>query len=188
MTGRSVCVSSVSGVIASVDGAMHAATHICVSRVNPDLILQWQTHRGIAYHRQGGRHQSNWCARPCIWYSACSNARHVLNCQRDCKISVCFQGQCVLTIAYGAVPAIMLGMLCLQAALALAQLDHKLVGPAISDDRIYDCVNVMLSFQNGDGGWSTYENTRSYPWLEVSKCLPLVVADTWMHCVRREHL
>ena len=58
-----------------------------------------------------------------------------------------------------------------QAALALAQLDHKLVGPAISDDRIYDCINVILSYQNGDGGWATYENTRSYPWLEVGPLL-----------------
>ena len=55
----------------------------------------------------------------------------------------------------------------LQAALALAELDDKLVGPPIPDDRIFDCVNVILSFQNTDGGWSTYENTRSYPVLEV---------------------
>lgn len=55
----------------------------------------------------------------------------------------------------------------LQAALALAELDDNLVGPPIPDDRIYDCVNVILSFQNADGGWSTYENTRSYPMLEV---------------------
>ena len=56
----------------------------------------------------------------------------------------------------------------LQAALALAELDDKLVGPPIPDERIFDCVNVILSFQNADGGWSTYENTRSYPMLEVS--------------------
>lgn len=55
----------------------------------------------------------------------------------------------------------------LKAALALAELDEKLVGPAIPDDRIFDCVNVILSFQNADGGWSTYENTRSYPILEM---------------------
>lgn len=55
----------------------------------------------------------------------------------------------------------------MQAALALAELDENLVGPAIPDDRIFDCVNVILSFQNADGGWSTYENTRSYPVLEV---------------------
>lgn len=61
----------------------------------------------------------------------------------------------------------------LQAALALAELDDKLVGPAIPDDRIFDCVNVILSFQNPDGGWSTYENTRSYPVLEVMWLPPI---------------
>lgn len=59
----------------------------------------------------------------------------------------------------------------MQAALALAELDEKLVGPPIPDSRIFDCVNVILSFQNTDGGWSTYENTRSYPVLEVSSHL-----------------
>lgn len=63
----------------------------------------------------------------------------------------------------------------LQAALALAELDDDLVGPAIADQRIFDCVNVILSFQNADGGWSTYENTRSYPLLEVTPLL---------HCLR----
>ena len=52
--------------------------------------------------------------------------------------------------------------------MALAELDEGLVGPPIADDRIFDCINVVLSFQNADGGWSTYENTRSYPLLEVS--------------------
>jgi hypothetical protein len=60
-----------------------------------------------------------------------------------------------------------LSRLGMQAALALAELDDKLVGPAIPDDRIYACVNVILSLQNADGGWSTYESTRSYPILEV---------------------
>lgn len=62
----------------------------------------------------------------------------------------------------------------LQAALALAELDEKLVGAPIADERIFDCVNVILSFQNADGGWSTYENTRSYPALEVSSPAPLL--------------
>ena len=62
----------------------------------------------------------------------------------------------------------------MQAALALAELDEKLVGSPIPNDRIFDCVNVILSFQNADGGWSTYENTRSYPALEVSHCQALL--------------
>ncbi len=41
------------------------------------------------------------------------------------------------------------------------------VGPAIPAERLYDCVNVILSYQNADGGMATYENTRSFHWLEV---------------------
>lgn len=37
----------------------------------------------------------------------------------------------------------------------------------ISDQRLFDAVNVILSFQNKNGGWATYENTRSQPWIEV---------------------
>jgi len=66
--------------------------------------------------------------------------------------------------------------------LALAELDDKLVGPAIPDDRIFDCVNVILSFQNPDGGWSTYENTRSYPILEVGFILSKIVIHTQSCC------
>ena len=29
------------------------------------------------------------------------------------------------------------------------------------------CVDVILSYQNADGGWATYENTRSFHWLEI---------------------
>lgn len=41
------------------------------------------------------------------------------------------------------------------------------MGPAIPAERLYDCVNVILSYQNADGGMATYENTRSFHWLEV---------------------
>jgi cycloartenol synthase len=37
----------------------------------------------------------------------------------------------------------------------------------ISDQRLYDSVNVLLALQNDDGGWATYENTRGGPWYEV---------------------
>jgi cycloartenol synthase len=40
-------------------------------------------------------------------------------------------------------------------------------GKFISDDRLDDCVNVILSYQNKTGGWATYENTRSFPQLEL---------------------
>ncbi len=53
-----------------------------------------------------------------------------------------------------------------QAALTLAGLGPA-VGEALAEGRLHDCVNVILSNQNGDGGWATYENTRSYSALEV---------------------
>ena len=55
----------------------------------------------------------------------------------------------------------------LKAALTLASMDSALVGEAISVERLSDCVNVILSYQNrSTGGWATYENTRSYAWVE----------------------
>jgi len=33
-------------------------------------------------------------------------------------------------------------------------------------ERMYDAVNVLLSYQNHDGGWATYENNRGYGWYE----------------------
>ena len=55
----------------------------------------------------------------------------------------------------------------MQAALELAKLDHKQVGRPINKHRLFDCINVILSYQNPSGGCSTYENTRSFHWLEV---------------------
>ena len=56
----------------------------------------------------------------------------------------------------------------LKAALTLASMDEKLVGEAIPVDRLADCANVILSYQNrGSGGWATYENTRSTKWVEL---------------------
>ena len=37
----------------------------------------------------------------------------------------------------------------------------------IPEPRLFDAVNVILSFQNKDGGWATYENTRGKSWLEL---------------------
>ena len=55
----------------------------------------------------------------------------------------------------------------LKAALRCAAAGDALAGPAIELQRLFDCVNIILSFQNADGGWATYENTRSYAWLEL---------------------
>ena len=37
----------------------------------------------------------------------------------------------------------------------------------ISDERLKDAVNVILSYHNVDGGWATYENNRGYGWYEM---------------------
>ena len=56
----------------------------------------------------------------------------------------------------------------LKAALELEHLGKDLVGPPVPVDRLEDCVNVILSYQNaGSGGWATYENTRSHRWVEI---------------------
>jgi len=36
----------------------------------------------------------------------------------------------------------------------------------ISMKRLYDAVNVLLMYQNEDGGWATYENNRGFGWYE----------------------
>ena len=37
----------------------------------------------------------------------------------------------------------------------------------ISNGRIQDACDVILSYQNADGGWATYENNRGYRWYEM---------------------
>ena len=36
----------------------------------------------------------------------------------------------------------------------------------IEPSRLYDAVNVILTLQNEDGGWATYENNRGFGWYE----------------------
>ncbi|VVB14237.1 unnamed protein product [Arabis nemorensis] len=55
----------------------------------------------------------------------------------------------------------------LKAALLLSQLPVNLVGEAMPDEHLFDAVDFILSLQNKNGGFATYELTRSYPWLEV---------------------
>jgi hypothetical protein len=38
----------------------------------------------------------------------------------------------------------------------------------LTQERLEDGIRVILSYQNRDGGMATYENTRSFHWLEVS--------------------
>lgn len=58
-------------------------------------------------------------------------------------------------------------LLCAQGVIALQTLscirgDSSL--PPISPERLHDAVNILLSYQNRDGGWATYENTRGFRW------------------------
>ncbi|GKV20479.1 hypothetical protein SLEP1_g30602 [Rubroshorea leprosula] len=55
----------------------------------------------------------------------------------------------------------------LKAVLLLSKLPSETVGEPLDVKRLYDAVNVILSLQNADGGFATYELTRSYPWLEL---------------------
>ncbi|KAM1010822.1 hypothetical protein ACFX13_046998 [Malus domestica] len=55
----------------------------------------------------------------------------------------------------------------LKAALLLSKLPTETVGESLDIKRFYDAVNVTLSLQNDDGGFATYELTRSYQWLEL---------------------
>jgi len=38
--------------------------------------------------------------------------------------------------------------------------------PAMPDERYFDAANVLLTLQNTDGGFATYENNRGYAWFE----------------------
>ncbi|KAK8635353.1 hypothetical protein V6N13_004094 [Hibiscus sabdariffa] len=55
----------------------------------------------------------------------------------------------------------------LKAVLLLSKISPEIVGEPSEANRLYDAVNVILSYQNADGGFATYELTRSYPWLEL---------------------
>lgn len=37
----------------------------------------------------------------------------------------------------------------------------------VSEENLKDACNVILSFQNADYGWATYENNRGYGWYEM---------------------
>jgi squalene/oxidosqualene cyclase-like protein len=36
----------------------------------------------------------------------------------------------------------------------------------IGDERLFKAINVLLTYQNEDGGWATYENNRGWGWYE----------------------
>jgi squalene/oxidosqualene cyclase-like protein len=58
--------------------------------------------------------------------------------------------------------------------------------PAFSADRLTDAVDLILSMQNKDGGWATYELTRGPTWLErlnPSDCFADIMVDySYVEC------
>ncbi|RDX91737.1 Cycloartenol synthase, partial [Mucuna pruriens] len=54
----------------------------------------------------------------------------------------------------------------LKAAILLSNLSFETVGKAVKTEQLYDAVNLILSMQNRNGGFASYELTRSYAWLE----------------------
>ncbi|XP_027906857.1 cycloartenol synthase-like [Vigna unguiculata] len=55
----------------------------------------------------------------------------------------------------------------LKACLLLSNIAPEIVGEPLGAKRLYDAVNIILSLQNKDGGFPTYELTRSYNWMEI---------------------
>ncbi|XP_050908997.1 cycloartenol synthase [Lathyrus oleraceus] len=54
----------------------------------------------------------------------------------------------------------------LKAAILLSNLSFETVGNAMETEQFRDAVNFILSLQNRNGGFASYELTRSYAWLE----------------------
>ncbi|MDD5266399.1 MAG: terpene cyclase/mutase family protein [Methylococcales bacterium] len=69
---------------------------------------------------------------------------------------------------------------------ALAVHHSGLVKPIIDEQRIKKAVDVILSYQNTDGGWATYELTRAPKWLEKlnpSEVFADIMIDySWTEC------
>ncbi|KAJ4815916.1 Terpene cyclase/mutase family member [Rhynchospora pubera] len=55
----------------------------------------------------------------------------------------------------------------LKALLLLARISPELVGEHASSGSMYEAVNFILSLQNPNGGFSTWELQRTYPWVEA---------------------
>ncbi|UOA09350.1 terpene cyclase/mutase family protein [Methylobacter sp. S3L5C] len=70
---------------------------------------------------------------------------------------------------------------------ATLALHHSgLVKPIIDEQRIKQAIDTLLSYQNADGGWATYELTRSAKWLEKlnpSEVFADIMIDySWTEC------
>ncbi|CAL4981830.1 unnamed protein product [Urochloa decumbens] len=71
----------------------------------------------------------------------------------------------------------------LKAALLLSMISPETVGEPLEAERFYNAIDCLLSYKNSNGGFATYELTRSYKWLEVYTDLegkrPHVVNTAW---------
>ncbi|KAK9078932.1 hypothetical protein SSX86_002991 [Deinandra increscens subsp. villosa] len=55
----------------------------------------------------------------------------------------------------------------LKTVLMLSQMPYDLVGKAIEPECQFDAVDLLLTLQNRNGGYSSYELMRSYSWIEM---------------------
>ncbi|KAG5606934.1 hypothetical protein H5410_028426 [Solanum commersonii] len=55
----------------------------------------------------------------------------------------------------------------LKASILLSLMPLDIVGEVIAPHRLCDAVDLILSLQNSNGGFASYELTRSYAWLEM---------------------
>nr|BAB83254.1 multifunctional triterpene synthase [Hellenia speciosa] len=74
----------------------------------------------------------------------------------------------------------------LEAVLLLSMISPKIVGDPLDERRLYDAVNLLLSLMNKNGGFATYELTRSYAWLEIMNpadvFINIVVDHQYVEC------
>ena len=52
-------------------------------------------------------------------------------------------------------------------------------GGQMPDQHLFDTVRFLLSYQNGDGGWATYENNRGWSWYELMNPSEASVGCSW---------
>ncbi|KAK1609389.1 hypothetical protein QYE76_033062 [Lolium multiflorum] len=55
----------------------------------------------------------------------------------------------------------------LKALLMLSKFPSDIVGNQMETYRFHDAVNILLSLQNPNGGYGTWELARTYPWMEI---------------------
>ena len=75
---------------------------------------------------------------------------------------------------------------CTAEGLKASMLLAPLVDSPVSAERLTDAVDLLLSMQNADGGWATYEKTRGPAWLErlnPSDCFADIMIDpSYVEC------